>query len=322
MELVHGRTLDNIVKEHGPLTAREAATRSAPTWRARSRAVHAAGLLHCDVKAQNVVRESGGRVVLMDLGAGRLGAGDARRAISCQTWRARRATWRRSCSTPAPPRRKASDIYSFGVLLYSWCPAVSRLTARRSARCGGRTSAAQVTPLGDVRAGLPRRLVEIVTRAIDRDPARRPSRPPTCRSALAAIASAARSAGADLRRRRWWAAVPALAVARAGRDAVVDASVDAGRYAPAAESIGGDADREPDRRSGEAVSRRWINGGADRAPGARCRACRSLRQPDDGDAAQRRTPATRRSAEKLGVRLLLAGSVLQADKRIRIERQA
>ncbi len=34
--------------------------------------MHGAGLLHCDVKAQNVMRESGGRIVLMDLGAGRL----------------------------------------------------------------------------------------------------------------------------------------------------------------------------------------------------------------------------------------------------------
>ncbi len=78
MELVHGRTLDNIVKETGALGAREAAAVGADIATALA-AVHAAGLLHCDVKAQNVVRESGGRVVLMDLGAGRAGAGSARR---------------------------------------------------------------------------------------------------------------------------------------------------------------------------------------------------------------------------------------------------
>mgnify|MGYP001380054959 FL=1 len=31
-------------------------------------AIHAAGLVHRDIKAQNVMREDGGRVVLMDLG--------------------------------------------------------------------------------------------------------------------------------------------------------------------------------------------------------------------------------------------------------------
>ena len=71
MELVHGKTLDSIIKASGPLPAREAAAVGADVARALG-AVHAAGLLHCDVKAQNVVRESGGRVVLMDFGAGRL----------------------------------------------------------------------------------------------------------------------------------------------------------------------------------------------------------------------------------------------------------
>ena len=72
MELVHGRTLDNLVKDSGPLRRARSGGGRAPTSRDALAAVHAAGLLHCDVKAQNVVRESGGRVVLMDFGAGRL----------------------------------------------------------------------------------------------------------------------------------------------------------------------------------------------------------------------------------------------------------
>jgi serine/threonine-protein kinase len=71
MELVHGQTLDSIVKASGPLPSHQAAAIGADIARALG-AVHAAALLHCDVKAQNVVRETSGRVVLMDLGAGRL----------------------------------------------------------------------------------------------------------------------------------------------------------------------------------------------------------------------------------------------------------
>ena len=77
MELVHGETLEQLVKARGPMNAVEAATLGADVAAALG-AVHAAGLLHCDIKAQNVVQEAGGRVVLMDLGAGRRRAGGAR----------------------------------------------------------------------------------------------------------------------------------------------------------------------------------------------------------------------------------------------------
>lgn len=69
MELVAGRTLESIVRAHGPFNAREAALIGIDLCNALS-AVHRVGLLHRDVKAQNVMRETGGRLVLMDLGAG------------------------------------------------------------------------------------------------------------------------------------------------------------------------------------------------------------------------------------------------------------
>ena len=69
MELVKGRTLHNIVKTDGPLSANEsmlARHRSVPALAA----VHGAQLLHGDIKAHNVMRAEGGRTVLMDFGAG------------------------------------------------------------------------------------------------------------------------------------------------------------------------------------------------------------------------------------------------------------
>ena len=47
--------------------------RNARNWRqpvSGARPVHRAGLIHGDVKAQNVMREAGGRIVLMDFGTG------------------------------------------------------------------------------------------------------------------------------------------------------------------------------------------------------------------------------------------------------------
>src|SRR5262249_29656675 len=66
-ERVHGRTLEALLAAHGPLGAREAARVGLETCRALE-AVHQAGLVHRDVENVNVMREEGGRVVLLDFG--------------------------------------------------------------------------------------------------------------------------------------------------------------------------------------------------------------------------------------------------------------
>src|SRR5688500_7339212 len=70
MELVRGATLEQLRQQRGPFSAGEAAIIGIDLCRALD-AIHAASLIHRDVKAQNVMREDGGRVVLMDLGTGR-----------------------------------------------------------------------------------------------------------------------------------------------------------------------------------------------------------------------------------------------------------
>ena len=70
MEFVNGRTLGSLLKSNGPYGAREAAGIGVDLCRALA-AVHAAGLVHGDVKAHNVMRAAGGRTVLMDFGTGK-----------------------------------------------------------------------------------------------------------------------------------------------------------------------------------------------------------------------------------------------------------
>src|SRR5829696_5762411 len=69
MEFVAGDTLEDRLASEGPLGAEEAASVGRQVCRALA-AVHNAGLIHRDVKARNIMRERGGRIVLMDFGAG------------------------------------------------------------------------------------------------------------------------------------------------------------------------------------------------------------------------------------------------------------
>ncbi len=71
MEWVEGLTLTQVLAARGLLGGQEAALIGIDVCRAVA-AVHKAGLLHRDIKAHNVMREAGGRIVLMDFGAGEI----------------------------------------------------------------------------------------------------------------------------------------------------------------------------------------------------------------------------------------------------------
>src|SRR4029453_4381635 len=71
MEYIEGRTLWQIQDRSGPFSAQEALLVAVDLCRALA-AVHRAGFVQGDVKAQNVMRQRGGRIVLTDFGAARL----------------------------------------------------------------------------------------------------------------------------------------------------------------------------------------------------------------------------------------------------------
>jgi len=170
MELVKGRTLDEVVRTSGPLGAREVALVGIDLCKALA-AVHAAGLLHGDIKAHNVMREDGGRIVLMDFGASR----DLTRSPG--------AAGDDFAGTPlyvAPevfagqPRSRASDIYSLGVLLYYLSTATYPVAG--DTRTAITRQHEQQTPrrhLRDVRPDLPDTFIDAVEHALATDPVSR-----------------------------------------------------------------------------------------------------------------------------------------------------
>ena len=184
MELVKGQTLDEIVRRQAPFSANEATLIGIDVCRALA-AVHAAGILHGDIKAHNVMREEGGRTVLMDFGTGR----DLKRQPS--------GPGDDFAGTPlylAPEvfaghsRTMASEIYSVGVLLYFLVSGsypiegdsrtvIRKLHDQRSSR----------KPLRDVRPDLPDRFIRVVERALAERPEHRHESAGALESALADV---------------------------------------------------------------------------------------------------------------------------------------
>lgn len=162
-DLVAGTTLEQWLAQEGPLSAEEAALIGLDLCRALA-AVHAAGLVHGDVKAANVMRERGGRNVLMDFGAGVDWARKDRHGTAAGT-----------VGTPiamAPellrgePPSPASDIYSLGVLLYRLVSGRYPVEANTLAELQERHRQGAFSALRDVRPDLPADVAAVVGRAL------------------------------------------------------------------------------------------------------------------------------------------------------------
>lgn len=189
MELVHGETLDRIIRKSGALPAKEAASVGADVAMALG-AVHAAGLLHCDVKAQNVVRETSGRVVLMDLGASRLvpELRDMDQPISDVAGTPRYMAPELFVTGAMPT--KESDIYSLGILIFYLLTGQFPVDGKTLGELKRAHEAKRSKSLSEVRPDLSKRLSDVVARAIDRDPMLRPSSTIDLQTALTAVALA------------------------------------------------------------------------------------------------------------------------------------
>lgn len=165
MEFIRGRTLKQIVDGGKVFSGAEASEIGAKLCQAVA-AVHSAGLLHRDIKAQNVMLAENGRAVLMDFGTGRELADNYTSdlagtplSLAPEILQGREATVQ-------------SDIYSVGVLLYHLVTGSYpvraqslgdvRLAHERGERTGIRKARAQ--------SDLSPKLARILERAIDPRP--------------------------------------------------------------------------------------------------------------------------------------------------------
>ena len=191
MEFIHGRTLEQVLSEQGPFGAAEATRIGLDVCRALS-AVHQAGLLHRDIKARNVMREDGGRIVLMDFGTSLDQTddsdGDASAFAGTPLYMAPEILAGQAASVH-------SDIYSVGVLLYRLVTGSYPVQGRSVADVRAAHARGVRAFLRDARPDLPERFVQVVERALSPHPDGRYASADAMDAALAAAVQNPRSWG-------------------------------------------------------------------------------------------------------------------------------
>jgi Protein kinase domain len=169
MEFITGATLKELLEQQGPFGASEAAVIGRVLCSALA-AVHKQGYLHRDIKAQNVMREAGGRIVLMDFGAGReieeSGRSGPANIVGTPPYMAPEVL-------AGEPATVASDVYSVGVMLYYLVSGKYPVEGTSIEKIKAAHMLAQRTPISERRTDLPQAFVQVVERAITANPRER-----------------------------------------------------------------------------------------------------------------------------------------------------
>jgi len=169
MEFVRGNTLASTVAAGHLFSPREAALVGQDVCRALA-ALHAAGFVHRDVTARNIMRDSSGRIVLMDFGTG------------LQTSQTTAAGPPNTAGTPlymAPEvlagqaASPCSDVYSVGVLLYYLVSGRFPIEGRTMDDLRAAHMTMRRMPLAERSPDLPASFVEAVEHATSPNPRER-----------------------------------------------------------------------------------------------------------------------------------------------------
>ena len=180
MEFVRGRTLEQALRDGATFSAKDITRIGAELCRAVS-AVHAAGLLHRDIKTQNVMVTDEGKLVLMDFGTGRELDGTSETNVAGTPLYLAPEVLSGGAATIR------SEVYSIGVVLYRLLTGAYPVVGSDLAQLRRAHTLQEGADRRIDGPGITQRLRRVVARAIDPDPNRRQSSADSLGAALTAL---------------------------------------------------------------------------------------------------------------------------------------
>lgn len=171
MEHVDGETLADVLRERGRLPVAEAVGLALQACRGLAHA-HAAGLVHRDVKPQNLLLRKDGTLKIADFGI-------ARAAESTALTQAGTILGTAAYLSPEQALGEevtsAADVYSLGAVLYELLTGRPPYEFETPADLAAKQTAGPITPVNDRAPDVPQRVEDAVMRSLARNPDYRPS---------------------------------------------------------------------------------------------------------------------------------------------------
>jgi eukaryotic-like serine/threonine-protein kinase len=169
MEYIEGRTLSGILAERKKLAPAEALEIVRQVCSGLA-AAHAEGVLHRDLKPSNVMRDSHGRVVVMDFGLARTLQGGGMTQTGATPGTVEYMSPEQAMAKPLDAR---SDLFTVGLILYELLTGRTPFHAESAVASLLKRLKEAAPPVSDLEPDIPRALSAIVSKCLEREPQHR-----------------------------------------------------------------------------------------------------------------------------------------------------
>ncbi len=169
MEYVDGEDMRTMLRRNGKYSAKEAIPMVEQVCRALD-AAHSEGVIHRDLKPQNIMSDKQGRIVVMDFGLARSLGDSGMTQTGAIVGTMEYMSPEQALGSQLDQR---SDIFSVGLIFYELLTGKSPYHADTAIASLMRRTREVAKPASDVENTVPRSLSAIVSRCLEREPANR-----------------------------------------------------------------------------------------------------------------------------------------------------
>lgn len=166
MEFVEGEDLRALIHEHKKFSPEQAVEITQQICRALE-AAHAVGVIHRDLKPQNVMRDSSGRILVMDFGLARTLEGDGMTQTGALVGTMEYMSPEQALAKNLDQR---SDLFTLGLILYELLTGVTPFRADSAIASLLRRTSERAIPVSDHDGTIPAELSNIVSKCLEREP--------------------------------------------------------------------------------------------------------------------------------------------------------